>query len=413
MSNGMSKREKSLVAVALTLIVGVGYYTLAYEPLSEKLDQKRNEKTQIEAKYQKAMDDIHNLETNKANLRELLGSTTVKSSGFYPKIIQEKLILELESMISTSQLKVTSMTWGEQKTQPIEAFKQETEQQTGVTLDRTVDSYKGDKSSSSTDSKSTNKTTTNTASSDSPACETISCTINVQSSYDSIKKFMQSIEASGRNIAITNTNLAPINEGTINGTIVLEFYGLPKVDDSDDNYDLWSYNKDVKYGKDQLFGKGAATGAYENSTSDATAVAYDIIGILKSSSSELPPVTLGKAGDDTFASYLYGKENDSKEVEIEFTEEDGKLYYSLKVGSEKYPTDSTKGKEFVPYGTDILIAIQSEARSGSSDTSEISLNVINNTSKTVNVKIMGDDKSNPRVPKPSSEGSGTVNWINE
>jgi len=26
---------------------------------------------------------------------------------------------------------------------------------------------------------------------------------------------------------------------------------------------------------------------------------------------------------------------------------------------------------------------------------------------------MGDDKSNPRVPKPSSEGSGTVNWINE
>ena len=54
MSNGMSKREKSLVAVALTLIVGVGYYTLAYEPLSEKLDQKRNEKTQIEAKYQKA-----------------------------------------------------------------------------------------------------------------------------------------------------------------------------------------------------------------------------------------------------------------------------------------------------------------------------------------------------------------------
>ena len=412
MSNGMSKREKSLVAVALTLMVGVGYYALAYEPLSDKLDAKRSEKTQIEAKYQKAMDDISNLEANKANLKELFGATTVKSSGFYPKIIQEKLILELESMIANSQLKVTSMTWGDQKTQPVEQFSKENEQKTGITLDKTVERYKGEKSSSN-NSKDTNTVKTNTASSDSPACETISCTINVQSSYDSIKKFMLAIEASGRNIAVTNTNLAPINEGTINGTIVLEFYGLPKVDDSDDNYDLWSYNKDVKYGKEQLFGKGAATGAFEKSSSDATSTAFDIIGILKSSNSELPPVILGKAGDDTFASYLYGKENDSKEVEIEFTEEGGKLYYLLKVGSQKYPTNSSKGIEFSPFGTDIQIAIQSESRSGSSDTSEISLNVINNTSRVVNVKIMGDDKSNPRVPKPSNEGSGTVNWINE
>ena len=410
MDKNISKKDKMLLAAALSIVVGVGYYALALQPLCDAVEVKKADKVQIDEKYNKAMADIQSLESRKLEVKELTGSISNKSQKFYPTIIQEKLIVELDKLIASSQIKVTSLAWNDKKVEAVEKFVQEKTE--GVSsLQSIADDYKGKDSETSADNKSSSSTKSSTTSTKTGAtCENITATLNVETSEDNLNKFISSLEDSGRKINITSMTLTPKNQGTVTGTIVLEFYGIPKMDNSDDSYYNWIEDKTMTYGKSQIFAEAAATGQPATATS---ANSFDIIGILKSSSSELPPFMIGKSDDSTFASYLSSTNSKIEEVEIELTEEDGKLYFAYKVGNQKYPaTGASKGKEFTPKGSDIQIKLTSEVRVGSDDTSGIKLNVINNTTKKVNVKIVGDDKSNPRVPNPTTDG-GTVNCIRE
>lgn len=409
MDKNISKKDKMLLAAALSIVVGVGYYALALQPLSDAVEVKKVEKVKMDERYNKAMSDIESLESRKSQVKELNGSISNKSQKFYPTIIQEKLIVELDQLIASSQIKVTSLAWNDKKVEPIEKFVQE-KKEVVSTLQSIADDYKGKDSEILDDNSSSSTKSSTTSTKTGATCENIIATLNVETSEENVAKFILSLEDSGRKINITSMTLTPKNQGTVTGTIVLEFYGIPKMDNSDDSYYNWIEDKTMTYGKSQIFAEAAATGQVATATS---ANSFDIIGILKSSSSELPAFMIGKSDDSTFASYLSSTNSKIEEVEIEITEEDGKLYYAYKVGNKKYPaTGASKGKEFTPKGSDIQIKLTSEVRVGSDDTSGIKLNVINNTTKKVNVKIVGDDKSNPRVPNPTTDG-GTVNWIRE
>lgn len=403
----ISKREKMLLAATLSIVVGLGYYAFGYQPLKEAVENKEIEKIKVDEQYEKALADVESLEGRKLEVKELTGKVSNKSQGFYPSVIQEKLILELSGLITAAEMKVTSLVWGDKQVVAIEKFVQEKSVEVS-SLEAMVKRYKDEETASSNEEvkKSSKSEVKGTATS-----ESMTATINVESGYENIKKFLLSLEEYERKINVTNISLTPINEGTLTGTIVLEFYGVPKMDNSDDLYYNWVYNNNAVYGKEQIFSKGAANGAYSDGVSDATTKSFDIIGILKAANSELPPFMIGKAGDNTFNSYLYGSNAKMEDVEVEFTEEDNKYYYAYRIGNQKYPK-SGKGVEFTPKGSELQIKLTSEVRVGSEDTTGINLNVINNTTKEVNVIISGDDSANPRIPKPKAEG-GTVNWISE
>lgn len=403
----ISKREKMLLAATLSIVVGLGYYALGYQPLKEAVENKKIDKIKIDEKYEKALADIESLEGRKLDVKELTGKALNKSQRFYPTIMQEKLILELDALITAAEMKVTSLVWGDKQVTALEKFVQEKSVEVS-SLEEIVKNYKGEEATDTSEAK--NKDDKSSVKGV-VTSENITATVNVESGYENIKKFLLSLEEYERKVNVTNISLTPLNEGTLTGTIVLEFYGVPKMDNSDDLYYNWVYNNNAVYGKDEIFSKGDASGAYSDGVSDATTNSFDIIGILKAVNSELPPFMIGKAGDNTFKSYLYGNSTKIEDVEVEFTEEDNKYYYSYRIGSNKYPK-SGKGVEFTPKGSSLQVKLTSEVRVGSDDTSGINLNVINNTKKEVNVIISGDDSSNPRIPKPTAEG-GTVNWISE
>jgi hypothetical protein len=73
-----------------------------------------------------------------------------------------------------------------------------------------------------------------------------------------------------------------------------------------------------------------------------------------------------------------------------------KYYVSYNIGSNSYPEDFDSGVEFDP-GETLNLAITSTERKNDKDTSGVKLVIDNETDMTLNVKVDGDDASNPRV----------------
>ena len=73
-----------------------------------------------------------------------------------------------------------------------------------------------------------------------------------------------------------------------------------------------------------------------------------------------------------------------------------KYYVSYNIGDVSYPENFDQGTEFDP-GDDLNLLIKSSKRKNDKDLSGVKLVVDNETDKVVNVKIDGDDSSNPRV----------------
>lgn len=406
MDMSVSKKDKILLCVVGTLAVGVAYYSLVYTSMCDKVETKKNEKVQIEQQYNKAVDDIATLDTRKLDLKLLVGKATEKSSKFYPTISQDKLLDELNTLITAAAMKKTAITFTDKEVGPVEKFVLTNKNLQNSDLQTIVDKYKGNASSNATSNQTT--TSTSTAKADGPKCEQIKATITVNSSEESIKKFLLSLEQYNKRINVTSIILSPKSESEVNGTISIEFYAVPKIDNSDDQYSNWPYNN--VYGTPSLLGKEAASGAYNTTVEEATTEKQpDFVALLKAPNSTMLPLSLGKANDDTLSTYVYGRSSKVEEVEIDFTEENGKLYYNYKTESGKYPSDGSKGKEFTPNGAAIEILITSDARTGTDDTSGIKLKVSNKTSKKVNVTVKGDDTKNPRVQTPTTDGDVSVN----
>lgn len=406
MDMNISKKDKVLLCIVGTLAVGVAYYSLIYTTMCDNVEAKKAEKTQIEQKYNKAMDDIATLDSRKLDLKQIVGNATEKSSRFYPTIEQPKLLDEINTLIKNAGMNVTQQVFTDKEVSPVEKFVYTNNKVENGDLQSIVDNYKGKASTSTTSSQTSANATTQAA--PGPLCEQIKSTLTVNSSYDSIKKFLLSLEQYNKRINVSSIVLNSKSDTELTGTISIEFYAVPKIDTADDKYLDWPYNN--VYGTSKPFGNEPANGAYNTTVEDATTENKpDFVALLKGPNSTMLPLSLGRANDDTLSTYVYGRSSKVEEVEVDFTEENGKLYYKYKTESGQYPTDGSKGKEFTPYGSTIEFAITSEARSGTDDTSGIKLKVSNKTSKKVNVTVKGDDTKNPRVPTPTIDGDVSVN----
>ena len=238
--------------------------------------------------------------------------------------------------------------------------------------------------------------------------EQLKVAINFTGSYDALKKFILSVQEYKRKVVITNVAITPKSEAQVTGTMNIEFYAVPKLGEDDAAYLKWTMES--VHGKDILFSAGAASGAYNSTVEEqGTKVnVNDFVMMLRPTSSELPVLTIGKAKDSSRETYLYSDNAKIEDVEIEFKEENEKVYYQYKTTKDFYPKNNTGvGKEFTSSSKDIVMEITSEARASTNDNSTVKLKVINNTKKNVNLIIKSDDNSNPRV-SVVSEGN-TVN----
>ena len=402
----ISKREKYLLGILGALIICFVYYQFIYINQVKKLDAKKEEERVTKEKYDKIMKDIEDLEGLEERLKVLKVDVYEKSKKLYPIILQEKIILEIDNLLTESGLDA-NLGFNPITVEKVQELKSDEIVKIESSFKDLVDEYNGDKlpkgdTEENTQGSSSTETEGNTAEvttteKEGPTTEQLKVSVSFTGSYEEVKKFISSIENYERKIAITNISITAKSQDELAGIMNLEFHAIPKLSGEDEEYLKWTLNN--VYGKEILFSSGNATGAYadikdENSSTDVT----DFAMLLKSPSSELPTLTMGKAKDDARETYVYSDNEKIEDVEMTFDEVDGKLYYKYKTSESYYPKEnSNEGKVFAANSKDIVIEILSEKRDVNFDNSGVKLTIVNNTSKNVEVIIRNDDTSNPRV----------------
>lgn len=423
----ISKKEKYLLGILFTVLISVVYYQFIYVKQVEKLNVKKEEKVAIETRYNEVMESIKTLEVRKENLKVLHSSILDKSADFYPIILQENIILELDNLLTDSELK-GNIAFSPIEVLPVEIMSSPRIEKPEGSMQSMVDKYNNNdfkpdetgniESTEGTEENSAEEVVDETNSDKVEAVETtemsdatseqLKVAINFTGTYDSLKKFILSVQEYERRVVITNISITPNSEEEVTGVMSIEFYAVPKLGEQDSEYLKWTMEN--VYGKEILFSSGAANGAYSSTLEEqGTEVNInDFVMMLRPTTSELPVLTLGKAKDSSRETYLYSDNAKVEDVDIEFKEDGEKIYYKYKTSKDYYPKNNTSiGKEFTTISKDIVIEITSEVRNETNDNSTVNLKVINNTSKNVNIIIKGDDNSNPRV-SVLSEGN-TVN----
>ena len=136
------------------------------------------------------------------------------------------------------------------------------------------------------------------------------------------------------------------------GAVNIIIYSIPKIDDETNRYLKWDLNN--MYGKAQPFNVGSAAGTGIKSGIDVS----DFMVGVKSSTSELPTLMIGKANDDLRTTYAYGDGNNEQNAEIVLTKRDDKYYYKYKTNIDKIPVSyNDLGNEFVPNSDNIVVHI--------------------------------------------------------
>ncbi|WP_252214961.1 pilus assembly protein PilO [Clostridium sp. VAP41] len=407
----ISKKERIMLCILAIVIVGFIYYQLIYLNQTSKIVDKSKTKNELEQKYNNTIETINSLENRKSEIKILNTKVSDKSTSFYPIINQEHLILELDKLLKDSgleggfifnKIEVTEVPKIEKSQEGLKesTITQITEKYNNEVNDIIEDntssskneSVKGnsEESSNSNGASSANENTSNENKKD---VEQIKLELNFSGSYTSLDSFLNSVRNYERKIVVNSITITQKTIDEVVGTIGLEVYAMPKVDNDLQKYLNWTLNN--TYGKLSPFSLDSSVG---NVVTDGEKTDSDFLVSVKSITSELPSIIMGKSNDKSKATYVYANNNDVEEAEIIITKSDDKYYCKYKTVNGSFPVSyGGLGQEFTPISDNINIKILSESRVNSDDKSGLRISVVNKTDKLVNVEIDNDDLGNARV----------------
>ena len=444
----ISNKEKIMLCVLGSIIVGFLYYQFVYLSQTNEIEAKIKTESEIKQKYETARNTINSMESKKSDVKILNAKIDNEALPFYPTISEEHIIVELNKLLEDSGLK-GGITFSPIASDSVENSKKDGKSLAESSLQGIVDQYNstfndtekavnnstksetnndsGTSNTNSTSNSNGNNSNSSNASSKKDSKDTkkntvqyIKCEVKFEGSYEGIDKFLNTIENNEKKIVVNSVKLSSDTSKGIKGTLNIEFYSVPKINDELESYLKWDLNK--TYGKSVPFGAGVASTASGTSTAVATssdkAVSSalenkeqsDFIALVKPTASDLPTIMMGKAKDDLRTSYVYADSNSVENVEMILTQDGEKYYYKYKTSKGTFPANyDGLGAEFVPASKNIVLDILSRSRLDANDNSAMKLKIVNKTDKLLNVNISGEDSNNPRVTVEGDLSNISVN----
>lgn len=413
----VSKREKFLLGVLVLIIICTAYYKLVYERQYAKLQEIKQEESELNKKYNEMLSNINTITKNKSDIKILKDSIGSKSMLLYPKIYQDRIIIELNKLLNDAGIK-GSLTFSEVTVSPIEAyFSEVVDPKEQPSLEQVVEESSKENTKEDVEEKleetkdlgEEQATKSDKGESTGNKVEQMKVSVSFNGTYKNVAKFVKLISEYERILAMPNINITASGNDEVSGTLDLEFYSIPKINPYEDSkYLKWTF--DEEYGKENPFLEGSQS-SMASRTSEGNN--YVLIMALKGVNSDLPSLTLGKENDLTRESYIYNDENKKVDVEIQVNKEGGKYYIKYKTEKCSYPSDYSKnGIELRKVDEEnINIAIYSSKRIGIDDKVGANIKVINNANdKKVSLTIIDDDKTSPRV---QITPEGKVEYVNK
>ena len=394
----LSKREKILVILLAFFLVGVAYYELVFVKQRERVENLKAEKESVEGTYNNMVTSIKNMEKNDTNIKICKESIEAKSMKLYPKLYQDKIIIEINDLLDKAEIK-GSLSFSEVTVANIAKYFGEEAEKEEVkgepSLKEPADELRKlsdeDKDSNNTDSNKGEKTDIPV---ESLFVEQMQVGVDFTGSYENATKFIKLLSDYARLIALPNVALTSTGDDQVAGNVNLEFYSIPKFTDEDGKYLDWTLNN--TYGKSNPFKSDSTVSTSSRGDEEKK---YDFVMSVNGSNSDLPSMAMGKENDVTRDTYIYFDKNEKVDVDIEINEENGKYYVKYKTGNSSYPSNyNENGVEVNPGEGSIKIGVYSSSRLGAEDKVSVNINVTSNTtSKVTEIVVMDEDKSNPRV----------------
>lgn len=405
----LTNREKILVAILGACLLIFLYYSYLVKPQFARIDKLKAQVEQNDLRIQtvklqtspnnKVFQDYKKLNAEIANMTKRL----------FPSIIQEKIITILDDVVKNSGVELVSISFTEPKLENIEQEQTKAEAQSSDIYSIVEQYAKTGKLDANTTRDNADQVGQQKEEDEKYKVEKMTASVNCKGKYIDIVNFIQNVEMLSRKVLVKGVNISRNETDTLNATILLDFYAIPKLHDQDADYINWTIIN--QYGKENPFdpfsGYAVNTGT-AGGESRLIAIRNDFFITLNPISADLPTVMVGRQENGSTESYIAGDNENFENVEMQLVKKDGKYYYRYKTQRESYPSDYKELAEFEPYGDSINIAIVSSPRNSSNDRSGINLTLTNQTDRRANVYISFDDSSSPRVKIVKTTGDIAV-----
>lgn len=428
----LSKREQTLVGGLCCCAMLFAYYNFIFSPqmkIQNELNEKVKKNNEIISQIK---DDIKNKDTILKQIKILNTKIDNEGKNLFPDLKQDRIIVILDGMIKNSGIVSESISFDEIKVSNIiipkddtkdETFKLKELESTYKGIESTVKPLAENKDNVFTDNTNTVKEKQGTGETASQVDASkgvylMKSTISWSGSYEQIYKFIQEIEKSDKKIIVEGIafgterrdimqdgkgRIASVHGEKNIGEIRLAFYGVPKIVEQDKAYFDWEFNNG--YGKNNPFLEFSDyTKPQAQIEKKENRGLGDFAMTVKPTSSDLPTVMMGRYGDSDNRTYVYGDSDGVLASSFQLTQKGQKYYVSYAIAGEQYPAT-----EYTPKSSDVTLDIMSSIRNGANDKSGVSVSIDNKTDLTLNVNIIGDDKSKPRVKIARKSGNVKVN----
>ena len=359
---GMSEGTKKLLYLTIAILIGVAMYFLVITPANDEKEVIDNQIISLEARRSDLKKKQQNEEFYRSDTKVQNETFNSILEEFAPGTTQPHQILFVRDLQDMYEYKVSSL---------------------GLAEDEVYYTH-----------------TTN------PAIQGVrgELTMEYEGTYKGIKELLYAVKKDEERMTVSQMTLTYDEKlKKLQGNVTLDLYAVTGTDRELEAADPG----EVEVGRTNVFDKDDTTevvdasNPYSATNGEEIKTDYDQFIMINPASSDASAVIIGTKGDDK--STIQVDENAVQLVTVKYFMKGDKYYVSYNIGGTTYPADFNAGQEFDP-GQNLNLCVLSTNRKEADDEAAIKVTLVNETDKTLNVKVANDDPSNPRFKLVNREG---------
>lgn len=387
----LTKREKNLLLLLFLVILFAIYYNLVLSPQLEKIRELKQNLENSQRQKTLVQNEIMSVNNMTREYKILNEKISGMYKRFLPEIIQEKIIIILDNMLTNSKLNAEKITFAEPRITTLDDKEEEKREEINEIKSLVFDLL-GEKKEEKPGNEEGQE---DNSKSNLPKINTMDINISFSGSYENFINFLKEIESCDKEILVSQVNMVSNNTNMLLGNIQLRLFSIPKIHTQDQDFLTWDIKGD--YGKANPFNSSLTVREQLNISNKNDETEYHFLMSVRPTSSDLPTIILGKADDNIRSTYVYADNPNVEDVDIYFYQNNDNYYFKYRTKGFTYPEDFNQFEQIELNNNEIMVKILSTYRNSSQDVSGAIVNIYNDTDKKVNVRIFNDDTERPRV----------------
>ncbi|MEA4890474.1 MAG: hypothetical protein VB070_13540 [Clostridiaceae bacterium] len=251
----ITQREKIMLSFLLIVGLLAGGFYLIYTPLNNQADLLNQEYQAVQVQKKDIDQQLASYDQINKSVNDLTDTINQSTVAYYPSILQEKIILVLNDLVTGSGIVVSNIAYVQQKGLTPQlpdaaagSAAAQTAQTSGTAAQANsltdaisqLNKMDGITNADAEEQQSALQTVDQAALTAAlQSVSSLTATIQFTGTYDQVRYFMTLLENMNRSVQVTNITYTTGESGFINGTLNMNFYAIPKLVRQDDDYLTW------------------------------------------------------------------------------------------------------------------------------------------------------------------------------